>query len=64
MWLLLFIYFNNGQFDKTEIVHVYYTEKKCKDRGEYASSIGIPKGLVLTCIKLKGVTEAHAKKLQ
>jgi|TARA_R110000744_G_scaffold179860_1_gene298853 hypothetical protein len=63
MWLLLFIYFNNGQFDKTEIVHIYHTEKECKDRGNYAATIGIPEGLVLTCIKLNGVTKANAKKL-
>ena len=63
MWLLLFIFINNGQYEKTEIQEVYYTEEECKNRGRYANSIGIPENLILTCIKLKGVTEANAKKL-
>lgn len=63
MWLLLFIFINSGQFDRVEIKEVYHTEKECKERGNYAASLGIPEGLVLTCIKLNGVTQAHAKKL-
>lgn len=64
MWLLLFIFITNGEFDKVEIREVHYGEKECKDRGNYAASLGIPEGLVLSCIQLKGVLKTNAKKLQ
>ena len=64
MWLLLFIILNNGVFETVEIQAVYHTEQQCQDRGNYAASIGIPEGLILSCIKLKGVIETNGKKLQ
>ncbi len=59
MWLLLFIFISNSQFDRIEIAGVYYSEDECKSKGDYAASIGIPQGLTLSCIKLNGVRGAN-----
>lgn len=64
MWVLLFIFFSNTEFQKAEIVGLYHTERECQLQGKHGANIGIPQGLVLTCITLKGVTEANAQKLQ
>jgi len=62
MWLLLFIFITNSQFDRIEIAGVYYSHDECTSKGDYGASIGIPEGLTLSCIKLNGVTEANGYK--
>lgn len=63
MWLLLFIFITNGQFDRVEIASVYYSHDECISHGDYGANLGIPEGLTLSCIKLNGVTEAYATQL-
>lgn len=65
MWLLLFIFITNSQFDRVEIAGVYYSKHACIEEGNYAAGVGIPEGLALSCIKFNGVLVSHGnKKLQ
>lgn len=64
MWLLLITILINGQVDSVKILEIHYSKQDCLNSGDRASELGIPIGMTLNCIPLKGVTKAYAQKLQ
>ena len=64
MWLLIAVILSGNQVQSVEVLETYINKEDCLNRGEQASSIGIPLGMTLNCIPLKGVTKAYAQKLQ
>ena len=64
MWILLFITLLDGRIDTVKIAEIHQSRQDCIKRGDQASEIGIPIGMTLKCIPLKGVAKTNGKKLQ
>ena len=64
MWLLITIILFNNSTTKVEVLEVFTNKAQCISRGNYASRIGIPEGMVKQCIPLKGVKKTHGTKLR
>ena len=64
MWLLITIILFNNSTTKVEVLEVFTNKAQCISRGNYASRIGIPEGMVIQCIPLKGVKKTQCTKLR
>ena len=62
MWLLITIILFNNSTTKVEVLEVFTNKAQCISRGNYASRIGIPEGMVIQCIPLKGVKPKQIKR--
>jgi|14BtaG_2_1085337.scaffolds.fasta_scaffold37763_3 hypothetical protein len=64
MWLLIAVILSGNQVQSVEVLETYINKEDCLNRGEQASGIGIPLGMTLNCIHLKGVQKVYAKRLR